>query len=202
MPIRMKKDDYASNNHPNTDGEGNICGGGIGKGALGFLLPLLFLGLIIFGGWYLFKTGRNSGIPGSSKQSESLSLGCKMKPNEYEKAFVFAAPSDRENLLENVSLEKNCPSPKNQVQQGRCAVLGNAYAAKTVIEAIATGKNPIEIAFSPSFLYNQISLPNCQGAYINKAMKVQQKKGAVPFKNFDAAPNKDAAIAFIKINFL
>jgi hypothetical protein len=52
------------------------------------------------------------------------------------------------------------------------------------LESAATGKDPNSIAFSPSFLYNQISLKGCQGAYINNAMEVMTKRGSLPFNQF------------------
>ena len=40
------------------------------------------------------------------------------------------------------------------------------------------------VAFSPSFLYNQIALPRCQGAYLRDGMEAMKNIGSVPFKDF------------------
>ncbi len=198
MPIRMRPDEHQSEDAP----ERNRGGGGGGKipggGLLTFLLPLLFkkpklliLAILIFGGWYFFSKGCNTSIPSTTDTSSESSLykGCEMKPEEYGKAYVFAALSDREKLPAQASLAKYCPTPRNQGQQGSCVGWGSAYAARTIMESLATGKNPDAVAFSPSYLYNQIHLPDCQGAYINKAMDVQQKNGALPFKYFQYVEN-------------
>lgn len=192
MPIRMKPDEHQSEGAPERNRGGGGGGQMPGRGVLTFLLPLLFkkpkllfLIIIIFCGWYFFNKGCNTSSSVTVNSSESsLYKGCEMKPEEYDKAYVFAALSDREKLPSQASLAKYCPTPRNQGQQGSCVGWGSAYAARTIMESIATGKNPDEVAFSPSYLYNQIHLPNCQGAYINKAMDVQQKNGALPYKYF------------------
>jgi hypothetical protein len=40
------------------------------------------------------------------------------------------------------------------------------------------------VAFSPSYLYNQIALPGCQGTYIVNAMDKLLQEGTVPFTRF------------------
>jgi len=197
----MRPDEHQKEDAP----ERNRGGGGGGKipggGLLTFLLPLLFkrpklllVAIIIFGGWYFFNKGCNNPVAGNIEASESaLYKGCNMDPEEYGKAYVFAALSDKEKLPVQASLSKFCPSPRNQGQQGSCVGWGSAYAARTIMESMATGKAPNEVAFSPSYLYNQIHLPDCQGAYINKAMDVQSKNGALPFKYFQYDENSCAA---------
>ncbi|HQV00500.1 MAG TPA: C1 family peptidase, partial [Bacteroidia bacterium] len=39
-------------------------------------------------------------------------------------------------------------------------------------------------AFSPSFMYNQISLTGCQGSYIQRAVEKMQQVGAIPLSQF------------------
>ena len=48
----------------------------------------------------------------------------------------------------------------------------------------ATGENPNNVTFSPSFLYNQIALEGCQGTYLQKAMELMYNKGSIPFSEF------------------
>lgn len=194
MPIRMRKDEHQSEGAPQRK-RGNNAGGGAsgGGGLLRFIVPLILknpkliiIGLILFGGWYLFKNGCNSSAiaPQTDNNEASLYKGCEMKAEEYDKAYVFAALADKEKLPTSASLAKYCPTPKNQGQQGSCVGWGSAYAARTIMESLATGIDPDKVSFSPSFLYNQIKLPDCHGAYINKAMEVQKNKGAIPFENF------------------
>jgi len=192
MPIRMKRDDFERDGSPQRRNSGKT-GGGSGGGILAFLLPFLFknpklliVAVVLFGAYYFFQGSCNSAPQTNNATSEvdALYKGCEMKPEEYDKAYVFAALSDKEKLPISASLERFCPDPQNQGQQGSCVGWGSAYAARSIMEAVATGNNPNAVAFSPAFLYNQIKLPDCQGAYISKAMEVQQRKGALPFTDF------------------
>jgi len=60
----------------------------------------------------------------------------------------------------------------------------SAYGARTILEAASTGVDPNTIKFSPSFLYNQIGLDNCEGSYIQKAMEKMSDQGALPLSEF------------------
>ena len=72
----------------------------------------------------------------------------------------------------------------NQGSQGSCVGWASSYAARTILESRATGKNPNQVIFSPSFLYNQIALPRCQGTYISEAMKNMSNVGRLPYSQF------------------
>jgi len=188
MPIRMVKDDE----QPERNEGGNKGGSssGLGKGILGAVLglafknPKLLIPIILLAGAAYFFLGKDKI---TTVANQLLSMGCEMKTSVYDKAEVFeplspAAPGY--GLPERVSLEQYCPKRLNQGQQGSCVGWSSSYAARTILQSIATGKNPNEVKFSPSSLYNQISLPGCQGAYIQNAMQVMQQKGVLPYSQF------------------
>lgn len=206
MPIRMVKDDESDYNDNNDGGSGG--GGGGGLGCLLALLPLAFrypktaavivVILLVFG--YCGKSDENSAsnrrerntnntedVRGQTDEPHSRGLGADLKQSEFDKADVFAAlaPSEEKNPLpDRVSLEKYAPSRKNQGMQGSCVAWSSVYAARTILQAYSSGQDPNQLIFSPSFLYNQIGLENCQGAYINEAMDLMTKMGSVPFSKF------------------
>lgn len=215
MPIRMVEDEPGSSNsrrssRPSSSSGG---GGGIGGNILGALLPLLLrnpklliIVAIIAAAVYFF--GGKSFLSNASQTVLSgFSQGANFDQKIYDEAEVFAPLSAEGNTLpERVSLAEYCPTPKNQGQQGSCVGWGSAYAARTILQARATGQNPNSVAFSPAFLYNQIKLDGCQGSYINRAVESMTQVGALPFTNFgytdescDREPNADekrAAAAF------
>ena len=162
----------------------------ISKGILGAIVGLILKRpkllipiLLIAGVAYLFLGKEKM----STVTNQLLSMGCEMKTEVYDKAEVFeplSAAAPGYGLPEKVSLELYCPKRLNQGQQGSCVGWSSSYAARTILQSIATGKNPDDVKFSPSSLYNQISLPGCQGAYIQNAMEVMQKKGVLPYSQF------------------
>lgn len=192
MPIRMTPDEdqRANDNYPGGGGGGNRGGGG---GLFNFLPIILSLFgrnpkmmivlLLIAGGLYFFKGGCNMG---SMQQLSSLAMGANFDQQKYDKAEVFEplAYNDKNPLPESVSLLKYCPDRLNQGQQGSCVAWSSGYAARTILEARRSGENPNTVAFSPSFLYNQIGLEGCQGSYIIRAMELMKDKGSVPFSDF------------------
>jgi len=104
----------------------------------------------------------------------------------YDKAEVFEPLTDNVNnpLPERVTLEKYCPDRLNQGRQGSCVAWASAYGARTIMLSRETGQDPNSVAFSPSFLYNQIGLQDCQGSYIIRAMENMNKVGGLPFNRF------------------
>ncbi len=88
-------------------------------------------------------------------------------------------------MLEAVSLLRFAPRRGDQGEQGSCVAWSSAYAAQTILTAAATGKDPNSIAFSPSYLYNQIRLgDDCQGSYIQRAMQAMKANGGVPLSQY------------------
>lgn len=199
MPIRMEDDpqDQQDFDDSNTSGGGGRGGGG---GSLLNFLPLL-LGLFRGGGgmkkillllavgaaaYFLFF--KNSSCGGSQIIQNLFSQsGYSFSPEQFKKASVYEGLADdntKNPLPEAVSLLKFAPDRKNQGQQGSCVAWSSVYAARTIVEAASTGQNGNSTAYSPAFVYNQIGLDGCQGAYIQNAMEFMQKKGVVSYADF------------------
>lgn len=195
MPIRMV-DDPDDPNQQDDDGGGgrpNFPGGGGGGGLLS-LLPLLlglFRGkglivLLILGVGAYFLLGRG-GCNLSSAADLFSQSGYSYNPDEFNKASVYEGLEDdnaKNPLPEAMSLLRFAPARGNQGQQGSCVAWSSAYGARTVLEAASTGVDPNSIRFSPSFMYNQIGLDDCQGSYIQKAMEQMSGQGALPLDQF------------------
>ena len=192
MPIRMVDDPNDQDNNDDGSGGGGNSGRG-GGGGLFNLLPLiigllfrkpalLLVVLAIVGFVYL-----KDGCSGMSSMQEvaQLATGGILDPKEFDKAQVYEGLDESKNELpEAVSLLKYAPKRLNQGRQGSCVAWSSAYGARTILQAVSTGKDPNQLAFSPSFLYNQIGLSGCQGSYIIRAMENMTQVGAVPFNEF------------------
>lgn len=198
MPIRMTKDDNGSSGSDNFPGGGG-GGGNRGGGGFGSIIPLIlgllfknpklgFIVLIIGGGLYYFSGGCGGGnAVNNESNNASLATGCDMKQEVYDKAEVFEPLADnvKNPMPERISLEQFAPARLNQGQQGSCVGWGSAYAARTILYAEQTGQNATQSAFSPAFMYNQISLEGCQGSYIQRAVEKMQEVGALPLSQFE-----------------
>jgi C1A family cysteine protease len=191
------KDQNQDDNNDDKGGGGNgpnLPGGGGGLGALLPLLLTLFRGkgiivlLVLAVGAY-FVLGRG-GCNLSSVQdivSKFSQSGYSYSPDEFNKASVYEGLEDdkgKNPLPEAVSLLRYAPPRGDQGQQGSCVAWSSAYGAQTVLFAAATHEDPASLAFSPSYLYNQIRLDNCQGSYVERAMETMQKNGGVPLKDY------------------
>ncbi len=193
MPVRMEKDA-----NPQRGGGGDRRGGGGGNTLLR-LLPLILLFvfkrpkllipiLLIAGAWYFFFGGKEmlSSSP-SSDMLEQFSLGATLDQEKFDQAQVFeplAYGYGSNRLPTAVSLRQYAPARRHQGQQGSCVGWASAYAARTILQASATEQSPDQLAFSPAYLYNQIALRGCQGAYMLDAMQAMSQNGAVPFNQF------------------
>lgn len=200
MPIRMVDDDPQDdrNNRPEQNnrgggGGGSFLGGGLSNilmMALPFLLrnpKILVPALLIGGAVYFFK----GGCGGASENGAfSSSMGASLSEKEFDKAEVFEplADNSKNPLPDQVSLEKYAPTRLNQGEQGSCVAWASSYAARTILHARATGQKPDDVRFSPAFLYNQIHLEDCQGAYVIKAMEFMKGQGLVPYNQFPYDP--------------
>jgi hypothetical protein len=121
-------------------------------------------------------------------QLAGLSTGAEFDPALYDKAEVYEPLADnvKNPLPERLTLEQYCPPRLDQGAQGSCVAWASAYAARTIVQARATGADPRSTAFSPAYMYNQIKLENsdCQGSYIYRAMEQMSRSGALPFSKF------------------
>ena len=195
MPIRMVDDpDQQDSNDDGGGGRGPQFPGG-GGGGLMSLLPLLlglFRGkggvvvLLILGAAAYFLLGRGGCNVGDVSKIFSES-GYSYSPEEFNRASIYEGLEDdaqKNPLPEAVSLLRFAPERGNQGQQGSCVAWSSAYGARTILEAASTGVDPNQIRFSPSFMYNQIGLDNCQGSYIQRAMEQMSQQGALPLNEF------------------
>ncbi|MBC9813612.1 peptidase C1 [Crocinitomicaceae bacterium CZZ-1] len=201
MAIKMVQDDPDGNNKSKRSyrgGGSSSSGGGLGGGLIGLLInflpyllkrPKLLLIVAVIGVGLYFFAGKGCSADGLLNQGNlPFSLGGEMNKEIYNETEIFEPLADNKKnpLPEKVSLQKYCPTPMNQGVQGSCVAWASAYAARTIIEAQRTGQRPDDIKFSPSFMYNQISIDHktCQGSYIKYAMDNMLEIGAVPFNSF------------------
>ena len=201
MPIRMVDDPRDSQDDSGDGGEGGgnyDSGGGGGGGLFGLLLLLLglfrgrgliFLLLILAGGYFLFGRGgcNPNGTGPLNNVAQHLFTGGFLDPRQFEKANIYESLSDdstKNPLPEAASLQKFAPAVGDQGQQGSCVAWSSAYAARTIEEAARTGADPNSLRFSPSFLYNQIGMDNCDGSYIERAMEFMTGRGSIPYDQF------------------
>ena len=197
MPIRMTDDPIDPNQQDDDGGGGgrrpSFPGGG--GGGIMSLLPMLlglfkgkkiFLLLAIVAGAY-FLMNKSGGCNPAEIIKKFSSSGYSFDKNEFNKASVYEGLEDnagKNPLPEAVSLLRFAPDRSNQGQQGSCVAWSCAYASQTILTAAATGADPNQIKFSPSYLYNQIKLEGCQGSYLQRAMEAMQKNGGVPLSQY------------------
>ncbi|MFN7115206.1 MAG: C1 family peptidase [Saprospiraceae bacterium] len=196
MPVRMEKDPQ----RPNRGGGGS--GGGMGGliQILPFILmflirrPKLLIPLLLIGAaWYFFFGGQQMLSGGGANydnydvENDPFSMGAALSEERFDQAQVFEPltyGAGENRLPERVTLEKYAPQRLHQGNQGSCVGWASAYAARTILQARASGQNPNQLSFSPSYLYNQIRLSGCEGAYMLDAMKAMSQNGAMPFQQF------------------
>lgn len=198
MPIRMEDDpmDQQDFNDGNTSGGGRSGGGGLlsflplllglfgGGGGGGKKILLLLLAAVAA---YFFFFRNSSGGGSDVVQNLFSQSGYSFSPEQFKKANVYEGLADdntKNPLPEMVSLLKFAPDRLNQGQQGSCVAWSCTYAARTIVEAASKNINGNSTAFSPAFVYNQIGLKDCQGAYIQNAMEFMSNRGVVPFNDF------------------
>src|SRR5258708_3450941 len=178
MPIRMVDDPQdPQDNSGNDQGGGGFGpsdgGGGGGGGIFGLLLLLLglfrgrgliFLLIILGGGYFLFGRGGCNGvggIGGVTQQIAQLATGGYLDPRQFEKANIYESLSDdstKNPLPEAVNLQKFAPAVGDQGHQGSCVAWSSAYGARTVAQAAPPAENPNTLKFTPSFLSHQLAL--------------------------------------------
>ncbi len=199
MPIRMEDDPQDQQDFNESSTSGGRSSGGGGGGLLNFL-PLI-LGLFRGGGGgkkiillliaaaaaYFFFFRNSSGGGSNIIKNLFSQSGYNFSPEQFKKANVYEALADdntKNPLPESVSLLRFAPDRQDQGKQGSCVAWSSVYAARTIVEAASTNQSGNNTAYSPAFVYNQIGLEGCQGAYIQNAMEFMTSKGVVPFNTF------------------
>lgn len=199
MPIRMEKDPEQPrrNDEPASPRSG-------GSNPLLNFLPFIFMFLfkkpkllipIVLIGGVLYFMGAFDGCLGQSVSDENdyessssqFSFGATLNQEMFDKAEVFEPLSSTygaPSLPPSASLLRYAPKRLHQGGQGSCVGWASSYAARTILQARATGASPNDAAFSPSSLYNRIALSGCEGAYMLDAMKTMHQQGVLPFREF------------------
>ncbi|MFY9243085.1 MAG: C1 family peptidase [Polaribacter sp.] len=139
------------------------------------------LTLLIFG---LFLTNIFS--------QDNFGTGLKFDENLYESITQTVPLVTRSftALPKSFSIKGYAPTPQSQGQQGSCVGWASAYGARTIAYAIKNNwnYNTAKInqnTFSPAYVYNQIKVNDqCQGAYIENAMKLMNTYGAAKLLDF------------------
>ena len=155
--------------------------------------PKLWVPALAIGGvWYFFFGGKDMLSGGLSQLDPAFSLGATLDPEKFDKAEIYeplaSSFGSRNSLPSKVSLKQFAPTRRHQGQQGSCVGWASAYAARSILEARATGRSGDQVAFSPAYLYNQIALSGCNGAYMLDAMKAMINNGALPYNKFGYDP--------------
>ncbi len=152
-----------------------------------YLSILLLSFLIACGGSKKDSSVNNENSKDNTEQTSANDgggKGCNISKDEFKKAKIFEPLSEAE-LPESVSLLEFAPERKSQGSQGSCVGWSSSYGARTILQAATFGDDPNQIAFSPSFVYNQIKVAGCdRGSYINDAMDLLTQMGDVPLSDF------------------
>lgn len=198
MPIRMEQDDPKGGRRQPQPSNNNRGGAGNLGRILPFLLlflfrrPKLIIPVLVIGGiWFFFFGGQDMlfgpAIADENSDNQEFQFGATLDSTVYDKAEVFEPLSygaSSSGLPARASLRSFAPERGYQGRQGSCVGWASSYAARTILHASVTKQNPDRVAFSPSYLYNQIALSGCQGAYMRDAMEFLTKQGTLQFKDF------------------
>ena len=207
MAIRMEKDqpqDPRRPRKPDTEREDRPADDG--RRRKGGMFPLWYIALAVFaiikkpkwlitiavilGIFFVLRSFlapvQGTGAFSYEASTNDFSYGATLNEAEYDKAMVYEPLSvgSQNRLPVRIDLTDYAPTPLHQGRQGSCAGWAAAYGARTISYARATGSDPDQSAFSPSFLYNQIARPGCQGAFLRDAMEAMKSIGSIPFSKF------------------
>ncbi len=110
--------------------------------------------------------------------------GLVLDENTFGQTKVFMRlDTARAHVAPATSLRRFCPRAGNQGEQESCVAWSSAYAAQTIWQAQTTHQQPNKIAFSPSFVYNQLQHGACKPVIFSEAMKVLEQ-GMAPLSSF------------------
>ncbi len=134
------------------------------------------------------KNDTNILIPEPSfEDPQRTGIGC--SKNVYQKSFnnLLDAINIPEELLSQYDLSKDMPPVRSQGDQGSCVGWATGYYLKSYHEKIEYGYEytTFEDVMSPSFLYNQIKVSDCDsGSSIADALRFLKNTGIVSWNDF------------------
>ena len=111
--------------------------------------------------------------------------------NDAYNAIPVASTPGMGNNPSSADLSNWFPIAGNQGTQGSC-VAWACCALKAYYEAKEVGStaSSLNLAFSPSFIYNQIKISSCgNGSYLEKALTFLETDGVCELKDFPYNPN-------------
>ena len=130
------------------------------------------------------------GMSGTQTAAQSFGFGAVLDPEIYD-AVPKTAPLARGDYLSapsSYSLKRFVPPAGDQGPQGSCVGWATAYAARTIMSAKDTGVDQAQrlrdMVLSPSYVFNQIHLPGCDGTYIPRALELMQTQGVARLADF------------------
>ena len=128
---------------------------------------------------------------------QNRARGLKLEESIFSQIQVFARlDTATAHVAPSSSLRQYCPRPRNQGEQESCVAWSSAYAAHTIWLAKTTHQNPNTLAFSPSFVYNQVQKGACGPCFFADGLKVLQTSilplGKFPY-NENTCANKPTA---------
>lgn len=121
-------------------------------------------------------TGTDNGLGAETPDSTTYAGFLSLTPY----GTLLGAPGGAPTLPDSVDLSASFPVPGQQGNQGSCVGWSSTYAIKSYFEKRDQGwlLNTPSHLFSPSFVFNQIALPGCDGSYIHQALQFLEATGA------------------------
>lgn len=198
MPIRMT-DDEDKDGNKKSKGKGSSSFSSLplvgALFSLVFKYPKLMIPLILLLGFLSLPTLCNkedtsySDPTSTENETEETLLrpkGAIFDAEKYASAKTYQPLEEGfgNKIPKAISLRQYAPEPRNQGSQGSCVGWAVSYAARTILEAKATGLNPNSVAFSPAHPFNQNTSAKCDGSYPSEVLEDLKKEGALPFAEF------------------
>ena len=155
---------------------------------------LILIGII----WYFFGNGGNNNNNTNNDQDQNQTQDDTEKGKgwirdsaKFNNTYIFTPldPNSPDNQFpSSVSLRQYAPTPLNQGQQGSCTGFSSSYAARTILQAVASGVDPNTTPFSPAYIFNQEHGSNCNGAVMYDVLTKLTHEGTLPLSEFPYDP--------------
>lgn len=127
-------------------------------------------------------------------RAQEYGLGAVLDRDVYA-TVPKSAPLARGDYLSTppaMSFKQYTPPVGNQGEQGSCVGWATAYAARTVMKAKEQGVQDRsakrKIVLSPSYVFNQINAPGCNGSLIKDALTLMSQQGVALMSDFPYDP--------------